>query len=187
MKNEIFGMIVARQERVNVRFNGPEWRKIPAHKWMCAAQVEFAEFLEECEQDWVWWKPTNGKADYDKRLEEFVDTIAFALSCAMVRYESIEPLVTMTDVDFDSINSMAQFTAIGFDPLERLSLCWNDLMSNMELRAFSIAFIKYIEAAKVYLDVTEAEIIRAFYDKHTKNELRIESGYMETGNKDGLE
>jgi hypothetical protein len=160
MKNEIFGMIVARQERVNVRFNGPEWRKIPAHKWMCAAHVEFAEFLEECEQDWVWWKPTNGKADYDKRLEELVDTIAFALSCVMIRYDTILPIVTRTEEDFELIKRVALFggTPKGINPLERLSLCWNDLMSNMELRAFSIAFIKYIEAAKVYLDVTESTI-----------------------------
>jgi len=186
MTNEELITLFMRQERINGEFNGQDWREVPHIKWICAAQKEFSEFLDECTEDWVWWKPSWSPVP-EKQLEEFVDTIAFGISVVLHRYKTDDFVVT--DFDHKIMNDVAFSETYNSDsePLTKMVEAWNQMMACTEKRAFTIQLLRYIEAAKQYLGVTDQQIIDAFYAKHIKNSQRIKTGYMETGDKTGLE
>lgn len=184
---QIIKCMVAHQEEICTRFTGEQWRQeVPRWKFEFAAANEFGEFLDEIQGQWCWWKPSNPIVQ-NKAIEEFIDVVAFDLSICL--HDSSVFMINNVLDDSTDIVKLSNWTygSTRGDALYNTRSAHFALLASCNTRSLMIAFIALIINGSEFLGITPDELYFHFLEKHAKNIKRIESGYMETGIKVGLE
>lgn len=182
---EIISIMCEHQEELNSKYSPDGWRKIGRHFYACAASKEFSEFLDEVTILWKWWQPEEVLCfNKDKAVEEFIDTLMFVMSFNLHEHRLWEMLAFSSD-DFQYVGSDEVGDTFSFHNINyAIAYCLNP--NNGSIKSyFGIEML--IKCGMATLDISTDQLLEAYTQKRHKNMARIESGYLETGDKKGLE
>ncbi|PIC65360.1 dUTPase [Sporosarcina sp. P13] len=151
-----------------VEEKGLEGQNLIAKK-VVALQVELSELMNELPEVFKFW--SNKKNDYEKALEEFVDSLHFILSIGIEKGYSVEELIVML-----SGNSGV---SVGQDVLKQFKYL-NGAVSDFSFDGTKYSYeelLLYFINLGESLGFTTDQIEAAYYAKNEVNHERQISGY----------
>ena len=161
-EEEILKLFEAQNElnRMTISDNWLETKK----DWTVPIMVESAELIESL--DWKWWK--KGEDNIENAKMELIDILFFSLShFYKVRYSYVEAP-----------------TSYGIKQFDRKAIIYSiKLLSRYVLNPHSLEYIDNvfdeIFLTGSLLGMSEDEIFKLYYAKHTLNVFRLKNGYKD--------
>ncbi len=178
----ILPKLVANQVKENDQFEVHIKKPHTPEMWRTAMFAEYGEFLDEIPHLWKWWKPTQEPTNYDRAVEEFVDVIKFAIG-HWLQYNITNPVEASENISCDF--SVPTLEVVGLDRLNNLigTLC-RDIDDG---DGYMLTIMCAIHVGCELLGITKDDFLLMYVSKFEINSKRVNSGYCETGNKEGLE
>lgn len=182
---DILKRMLAMQERLNVKYNGEEWRdKVKMTKVKLAILDEVSEFLREIEATWKWWKhdPTYNR---QKALYELIDLVHFGLLAMLHRYD-LEGLTKRIEVDMHNVVHPTHVGSYSMTVLKQ-EFFMDALLQFLQLiddteqdyRNIIYLFCNLVQAGGELIGVTDPqEIYTAYVMKNQRNHERVDGGVM---------
>lgn len=163
-----------KQENLNIKYNGDEWRKsVSLGKVKFAFLDEVGEFLKEIESDWKWWKkyPNYHK---QKAIFELIDIIHFALMLCLYENsvdEIKDHIFNLRPQTYDSVGDKEnQFSKTITSFFRRID------DHSMIFMIFDL--LNLIQQGAELLEVNPGDIYQAYVMKNSRNHERINGGVL---------
>lgn len=161
------------QEVLNIKYNGPDWRKnIRLGMAKFALIDEVSEMAREIRASWAWWKKNPGPMEWEKAREEFIDVLHFALLIALYRYDEKQLTDYVCAVDSDMGGPVGDPHGYFIKAITRFLKAADD-----DNRTDLVKGLKNIvETGAVLLAMEQDDVYAIYQEKNAKNHVRVESG-----------
>lgn len=162
IQNDTLKQMLEKQEEVNIKFNGTNWKSIVNKENIKLAIItELSELLESSPENWKFWR-TNLTNDLQNQYVEFVDVIHFSFFLMMLEYE-IEELVQMNYLQtIASSNNSISKSLMGF--IEE---------------PYMKTFYELLYSISNKLELDFDKTINLYFDKAELNIERVDKGYKD--------
>jgi dimeric dUTPase (all-alpha-NTP-PPase superfamily) len=162
-----------KQEELNEKYSGKEWKEIPNSKFGLAVFTEVAEYLESNTGVFKWWKPAT--IDKQNSIIEIVDVWHFGMSLIIKNEEEIDFEYMMKYIDKEDKGDFSSSD----DLLNNCTDFLNTLMTRPDdHRTLSSDLIYLMTSMMQQVGIDWDTVYNVYAQKNALNHKRVEGGYM---------